>query len=151
VSKQGPQANTQLHKLHVVNYAGRYKTSSRDVAHPTWDEVETAIRRLDQFTWPFVWLLLGEGKDWGAMEEEGFLSIIGGNGKYSVEGATPSEGGKRLCLSKQSREKLVDVWLSDQGFSTEEMFVCYELETVLRVARYFGVRRQFDPTVEWVV
>src|SRR5262249_19197793 len=114
-------ADTRLRKLHVTQYAGRYNASSQDLANPSWDQVETSIRRLNQFRWPFVWLLLGEGADWGAMEKEGYLNIMGGNGIYSVDGATPSDGRKRLSLPKHSREKRVDVWLSDQGFSTPEV------------------------------
>jgi len=42
-----------------------------------------------------------------------------GSTRLSVDGATPSDGRKRLLVSIQSREKLVDVWLSDQRFLTE--------------------------------
>ena len=149
-SRLDAHADTRLRKLHVTQYAGRYNASSQDFAYPSWDQVETSIRRLDQFKWPFVWLLLGEGADWGAMEEEGYLNIMGGNGIYSVDGATPSDGRKRLSVSKHSREKRVDIWLSDQGSFTVELFVCYELETVLRVAKYFSAHGRLDPSVEWV-
>jgi len=149
-SKLDTHADTRLRKLHVTQYAGRYSASSQDLAYPSWDQVETSIRRLDQFQWPFVWLLLGEGADWGAMEEEGYLNIMGGNGIYSVDGATPFDGRKRLSAPRHSREKRVDVWLSDQGFSTAEVFVCYELETVLRVAKYFCGHGRLDPSVEWL-
>ena len=149
-SKRDARADTQLRKLHVPRYAGCYEASSHDLANPSWDQVETSIRCLDQFKRPFVWLLLGEGGDWGAMEKEGYLNIIGGNGIYSVDGATPSDGRRRLSVPKHSREKHVDVWLSDQGFSTEEVFVCYELGTILRVAKCFCVHRRLDPSVEWV-
>jgi hypothetical protein len=132
------------------NTQSRYNASSQDLAYPSWDQVETSIRRLDQFKWPFVWLLLGEGADWGAMEEEGYLNIMGGNGIYSVDGATPSDGRKRLSVPQHSREKRVDVWLSDQGFSTPEVFVCYELQTVLRVAKYLCAHGRLDPSVEWL-
>jgi hypothetical protein len=53
-------------------------------------------------------------------------------------------------VSKHSREKRVDIWLSDQGSFTAEFFVCYELETILRVAKYFSVHGRLDPSVEWV-
>lgn len=149
-SKLDAHADTRLRKLHVTQYASRYNASSQDLAYPSWDQVETSIRRLDQFKWPFVWLLLGEGADWGAMEEEGYLNIMGGNGIYSVDGATPSDGRKRLSVPKHNREKHVDVWLSDQGFSTPEVFVCYEFQTVLRVAKYFCAQGRLDPSVEWL-
>jgi Lon protease-like protein len=148
--KRDTRAHMQLRKLHVTRYTGRYDWSSQDLANPSWDQVETSIRCLDQFKRPFVWLLLGEGDDWGAMEKEGYLNIIGGNGIYSVDGATPSDGRRRLSVPKHSREKHIDVWLSDQGFSTEEVFVCYELETILRVAKHFCVHGRLDPSVEWV-
>src|SRR5262249_46854418 len=80
--------------------------------------------------------------------EDGHLNIIGGNGVYSVDGATPKEGRRRLFNANHSRTKLVDVWLSDQGFATQEVFVCFELSTVLHVAKYFYDHRSFDPSVE---
>ena len=148
-NKRDARADTRLRKLHVARYAGRYEASSQDLANPSWDQVETSIRRLDQFKLPFVWLLLGEADDWGAMEKEGYLNIIGGNGIYSVDGPTPFDGRRRLSVPKHRRES-VDVWLSDQGFSTEEVFVCYELETILRIAKHFSLRGRLDPSVEWV-
>jgi hypothetical protein len=83
------------------------------------------------------------------MEKEGYLNILGGNGIFCVDGATPLDGRRRLSVSQHSRETTVDVWLSDQGFSTEERFVCKDIETVIRVARHFSIQRRLDPSVEW--
>src|SRR5262245_36475081 len=63
-SKRDASSDTRLRKLHVTRYASRYEASSHDLVDPSWDQVETAIRGLDQFKQPFVWLLLGDGGDW---------------------------------------------------------------------------------------
>jgi Lon protease-like protein len=143
------RAGPRLPTLKFARYAGRYDWSAHEVPNPTWDQIELALRRLDQFEYPYVWLLLGSGGDWGLMEKEGYLNILGGNGIFCVDGATPFDGRRRLSVSQHSRETTVDVWLSDQGFSTEERFVCKDIETVIRVARHFSIQRRLDPSVEW--
>ena len=134
--------------LHIAQCNPGRPASSRDVTNPRWSDVETAIRRLDQSKYPYVWLLL-HGKTLEDCIDDGYLNVIGGNGIYSIDGATPKEGQRRLFNSKHSQTKLVDVWLSDQGFATQEVFVCFELSTVLRVAKYYLDHRSFDPSVEW--
>jgi len=135
--------------LQITQYSddGR-RWSSRDVIEPVWPDIETAIRRLDQTKYPFIWLLL-HGKTLEDCIDDGHLNIIGGNGTYSIDGATPKEGRRRLFNAKHSRTKQVDVWLSDQGFVTEEVFVCFDLSIVLRAAKYFCDHHSFDPSVEW--
>ena len=139
-----------LPKLSFTRYTGRFDWSSHEAPHPTWEQIEASLRRLNQFEYPNVWLLLGDGSDWSLMEKEGYLNIMGGNGSYCVDGATPSDGRRRLVMSNHSRVKRVDVWLSDQGYATEEIFVCKDIETVVRVARHFCVHRRLDPSAEWV-
>ena len=144
-----PSVRARLPTLRFAHYTGQYDWSAHDLSDPTWDQIEIALRRLDQFSYPYVWLLLGQAEDWGRMEEEGYLNIIGGNGTYCVDGATPLDGRRRLSMSHHSREKRVNVWLSDQGFSSEERFVCKDIETVIRVARHFSIHRRLDPSLEW--
>lgn len=135
--------------LQITQYSGDGRRwSSRDVIEPRWSEIETAIRRLDQFRYPFIWLLL-HGKTLEDCMDDGYLNIIGGNGVYSIDGATPKGGRRRFFNSKHSRTKQVNVWLSDQGFATQEAFVCFDLATVLRIAKYFYDHRNFDPSIEW--
>jgi Lon protease-like protein len=149
VETDTPSVGARLPTLRFAHYTAQYDWSLHDVSNPTWDQIEIALRRLDQFAHPYVWLLLGDAEDWGRMEEAGYLNIIGGNGTYCVDGATPLDGRRRLSVSHHSQQKRVDVWLSDQGFSSEERFVCKDIETVIGVARHFSIRRRLDPSVEW--
>ena len=139
----------RLGTLRIAHYSGQYDWSAHDLSNPTWDQIEIALRRLDQFAYPYVWLLVGEAEDWGRMEQEGYLNIIGGNGTYCVDGATPLDGRRRLSMSPHSRGRRVNVWLSDQGFSSEERFVCKDIETIIRLARHFSIHRRLDPGLEW--
>jgi WD40 repeat protein len=134
--------------LHFGHYVDGRLSPSRDITDPRWLDIETAIRRLDQFKFPYVWLLL-HGKTLEDCIDDGHLNVIGGNGIYSIDGATSKEGRHRLFDSNHSRTRQVDVWLSDQGFTTQEAFVCFELSTVLRVAKHFYDHHSFDPSVEW--
>ena len=144
-----PRVGIPLPTLKFARYTGQYEWTSHEVSDPTWNQIETALRRLDQFEYPYVWLLLGSGADWSLMEKEGYLNILGGNGIFCVDGATPLDGRRRLSLAHHSRETRLDVWLSDQGFSSEERFVCKDIETIIRLARHFSIHRRLDPRLEW--
>ena|SRR5581483_3160653 len=111
--------------------------------NPSWAEIEASIRRLDQFCFPFVWLKLADD------DEEGFLNVVGGNGIYAIEGYTEEEGQRRYWNENHSTTRIIKVWLSDQGFETEELYVCYDIDIVLKVARYFAEHGALDPTINW--
>lgn len=65
------------------------------------------------------------------------LTIMGGDGVYWLGlSAGKYEQLRLFDPSKGSHE--VQLWTSDQGFADQEMYVTYDRELVLRIARYFG-------------
>jgi hypothetical protein len=112
--------------------------------NPAWEEVETAIRRLDKFCYPWVFLRLDEGQD----TAEDRFEIMGGPGAYWLAGSFKGYFQRRY-VNPSGGSKEVAVWTSDQGFADEERHICKEIEIVLRAARYFADHADFDPAVTW--
>jgi hypothetical protein len=130
--------------LEVTVYPRRgrgYKT--RSTANPTWEQVEAAIRALDHHCLPFIFI--------GPREEcrgEDCLSVLGGPKGYAITSADSQGGWLQYCDPSHTGGE-VPVWTSDQGFYPSERYVTYDLELVLRVARYYSERGKLDPSVQW--
>lgn len=116
---------------------------SQEVPDPSWEQVEAAIRRLDRFRHPFLFLRLR-----AEVADEERLEVMGGNGAYWVAGTFDGYFQRRL-VNPHGGSAEIPVWTSDQGFSDEERFVVGDVELVLRVARYFAEHGDFDPFVPW--
>jgi hypothetical protein len=111
---------------------------------PTWDDIEVAIRRLDQFQHPFVWLYRS-----GIIQEDTpyDFNVIGGNSLYAFDGM--AKGKSFRYIQPNAGHELVDVWTSDQGFVTEAHYVCRELAIVLQATKYFCEHGEPDPALSW--
>jgi hypothetical protein len=110
---------------------------------PTWRQVEAAIRALNHYCFPFIFIGLREECYW-----EDCLSVLGGPKGYAIT-AADSQGGWLQYCDPSHTGGAVPVWTSDQGFYPSERYVTYDLELVLRVARYYAERGQLDPSVQW--
>ena len=133
-----------IKQLQVTVYeADGWKWRSNDICDPTWDEIEDSIRNLDRFRHPFVWLMLGHERN------EGQLDIVGGDGAFALSGYTKKQGDKRYYNVEHSSTKEISIWTSDQGCEMEELYVCYDIDVVLRAAKYFCDHGSFDPELPW--
>ena len=140
----GMQVNRAVKVLDISVYGldGR-KGATIHVPHPSWKRIVQAIRELDQYCRPCVFLRLHEDNP-----EKGWLSVLGGNGVYSITGTL--NGLDHLTyFDRTMRDDDVPVWTSDQGFYPPEKNVCYDLRLVLRVARHWAEHGAFDPSVQW--
>jgi hypothetical protein len=116
---------------------------SDEVLDPPWEEVEAALRRLDRFGYPFLFLRLRPD-----VPDDERLEVMGGAGAYWVAGSFGGYFQRRMVNPKGGDEE-VRVWTSDQGFADQGQFVCEDIEIVVRVARYFAEHGDFDPSVPW--
>jgi hypothetical protein len=116
---------------------------SHEILDPSWEQVEAAIRRLDRFGHPFLFLRLRED-----VPDDERLDVMGGEGAYWVAGLFGGYFQRRFVNLAGGGDK-VRVWTSDQGFADEERFICKDVELVLKVARYFAEHGDFDPSVSW--
>jgi hypothetical protein len=130
--------------LDVTEYppSGRGYTT-RSTQNPHWEHVEAAIRSLDHHCLPFIFIGLRD-------ECEGVdcLSVLGGPKGYAIMAADTA--GRWLNYYDASHTGGdVAVWTSDQGYHPPERYVCYDLDRVLQIARYYAERGQLDPSVQW--
>jgi hypothetical protein len=131
-----------------------YSTDGRSwhtekVKDPSWEQIEQAVRRLDRYHHPFLflWPTHDESKHFvdGSCE---VFEIIGGEGAYWIAG---SFGGyfQRRMLNPAGGEQEIRVWTSDQGFADAERHICRDLEAVIHAARHYADHGGFDPALVW--
>jgi hypothetical protein len=136
-------------ELEIIVYPGAgYRWHSEVTADPTWPQIEAAIRRLDRAEYPFLHIFLPrteQGSDlWG-------LNVIGGRGEYGLSGIDGRwrERWRFRDLGRPCGPKLIDIWVTDQGASFEETYLCNDLALVLRLCKHFAEAGQLDTNVIW--
>ena len=117
---------------------------TQSVGSPTWPVIEEAIRRLDKYSRPFLFLRLSGAQG----DEEERLEVMGGDGDYWIAGSFNGYSQRRL-MNRRGSDAEVQVWKSDQGYADADRHICHDAEVVLRIARYFFDHADFDPSVEW--
>ena len=69
----------QIKRLDITVYEQTgWDDNTRKIQHPTWREIEEAIRDLDRFTHPFVLFYLNED---AAEYDQPDFEIVGGDGR----------------------------------------------------------------------
>jgi len=113
--------------------------------NPTWEQIIASIDRLNKFRYPWVWLFIGDEDEDASVD---CLTIMGGEGVYWVGlSAGKYEQLRLFDPNKGSHE--VQLWTSDQGFADQEIYVTYDRELVLRIAKYFGETGEPLPEAPW--
>lgn len=136
----------EIHLIRGTIYTdGGRNWRTEDIHHPSWDAVEEAIRRLDGYWYPFVWLF----KDVEA-PEDAFpdLNILGGPNEFTLDRFRDDEYVRYYDLSRGDDE--IEVWRSDQGYTCEAKYCCPSLEIVLRAAKYYCEHGALDPGLQWL-
>jgi hypothetical protein len=113
------------------------------IPNPTWKQVEAAIRALNHYCLPFIFI--------GLQDEcfgENCLSVLGGPNGYAISAADAEGAWLQYCDPTHTGGE-VPVWTSDQGFYPSERNVTYDIDLVLRVARHYAERGELDPSVQW--
>ena len=114
------------------------------IQHPTWEDIEAAIRRLDKDCYPYVNLFRAEH----AEEDDPIdFNVIGGDGEYAFD-CRVADTEYRYFDPTQS-DKEVAIWLSDQGWQCAETYVCYDVTVVLQATRYYCEHGTPDPSLTW--
>jgi hypothetical protein len=118
------------------------------IVHPTWQEIEATIRKLDKHVHPFIVLapVLDESERFNG--DSDFFEVIGGNGDYWVAGSINGYW-QRRAVNPLGDDNEIDLWTSHQGFSSPSEFVLHDLNVVLRAAKYYYEYNEFDPNLEW--
>jgi hypothetical protein len=103
-------------------------SDSVDVPSPAWADVETAIRRMDNYCFPIVLLNLTPFED-----DETIFNVIGGAGRWALFHMM----GEWHYFDPKGGEAAVWLWESDQGYGCKEKDVLTDVEKVLRITRRF--------------
>ena len=115
-----------------------------DIRNPTWDDIEGAIRRLDRYRYPFVWLFRAVDAAEDAVPD---FTVIGGEGVFAFDCMT--DGTTYRYYDPTHGDEDIDIWRSDQGAVFEEKYCCYPIDIVLRATRYFCEHGAQDPGLIW--
>jgi hypothetical protein len=118
---------------------------TEQVRNPTWNAVERAVRRLDRFRYPFIWLYRRSDVDREQTTPD--FSVIGGEGEFAMDAM--AEGTDLRYYDPPRGADLIAVWRSDQGATFEAKYCCPSLDTVLRATRYFCEHATLDPSLIW--
>jgi hypothetical protein len=120
---------SQVKLLTVIEY---FRDSRPWKAHhsmcPSWEEVEVAIRRMENYCFPIVQLNLTEFDD-----DENIFNVIGGVGRYALFRMT----GDWQYEDPNGTDDPVHLWDSDQGYECLQSNVLIDVERVLGLAKVF--------------
>jgi hypothetical protein len=106
-------------------------TGREEIAFPTWSQVETAVRRMENYCFPFVSLSVDNDPYDDRLEA---FWIIGGNGRWAMR-QSALDGWEYEMAG--GGEEDVRLWESDQGYFCKAKNIVTDIEEVLRVTREF--------------
>ena len=107
------------------------------IDHPSWEQVQAAIRRMENFCYPIVTLAFDES------EQDGLI-IVGGPRRYS---ATRVDG-SWIYERPDGSDQEVRLWLSDQGFYCRERNIIRTRRRTLEIAKAFYETGDFEKVAE---
>ncbi len=102
--------------------------TSEEILNPKWEQVENAVKAMDNYCFPVVWLHPSENPD-----DEKTLDIIGGNGRWAVF----HHMGDWQYSDGSGDETEVRLWESDQGYECQEHNVIKDIKLLLEYVRLF--------------
>ena len=113
------------------------------IPKPTWKKIESAIRALNHYCLPFIFIGLRD-----TCEGVDCFSVLGGPNGYAITAEVKKRGWAQYCDPTHTGGE-VAVWTSDQGLYPAERNVTYDLKLVLRVTKFYAQNGTLDPSVQW--
>lgn len=125
-----------IHHLTVIRYYrdGRHWDDEK-IRSPSWQDVEAAIRRMDNYFFPIVQLNCTEHE-----EDEGIFNAIGGDGRWALFHMT----GDWQYEDPAGGNGEVRLWESDQGYFCQQRNVLTDVAKVLRITKAFYESGSYD-------
>ena len=129
--------------LDVVRYSRDNRPwTSELILEPTWAQLEDELLTMDSFEKPMLWLL----RDAEVLDGD-LLCVTGGQDVYHVQIAVPI-GNWLQAVNPERSDEYIDVWTSDQGFSTQARFT-WTLEPTLKMVRWYFEHGTPHPEYLW--
>ncbi len=120
----------------------RNTRQDRTVDSPSWEEVEAAIRALNNVDLNDLYLHPHAG------DPETYLSVGGGGGQYFVTGAIRNESFPILEEGEGPDDEVVDLTVGGQTIDLPRSSVV-TLDVALRAAKAFWEAGGFDCGIDW--
>ena len=134
-----------IRKMDIFKYdSNGWDWKKESVEKPRWEDIEAAIRQLDRHGFPFIWLY---AKIDVPEDEPPFVSVMGGQGVFLIEGYPDSKHFVYWDDSKNDQE--VAVWTSDQGYSVSGKNLCEEIDETLKAVKYICETGNLPQDVCW--
>jgi len=135
----------KVHRLDVTVYDERgWRWRTETSLDPLWADIEAAIRRLDRFRYPFIWLFRNAEVELYTPLE---FNVVGGDGEFAMD--STADGAYQRYYDESRGNEEIAIWRSDQGATFEAKYCCSSLDTVLRATHYFCDHGALDPGVVW--
>lgn len=119
-------------KIKVMIIIQYYRDGSpwtlKEVENPKWEQIETAIRAMDNYCFPIV--QLNRTID---LDDENLFNIIGGNGRWALF----HQMGDWEYTDDSGDETEVRLWDSDQGYMCKEKNVIKDMNILLKYVRVY--------------
>ena len=121
-----------IHHMTVIRYYrdGRPCDSER-VESPSWSDVVSAIRRMDNYCFPIVQLNVTDND-----EDESIFNIIGGAGRWALFHMM-GEWQYDNPAGEAGDDDEVRLWDSDQGYFCKARNILTDVERVLRITKAY--------------
>jgi hypothetical protein len=130
--------------LNITRYprdAGPYTVTM--VVTPPWETVESELRTMDNYEKPILWLHRDR-----KIGDKDCLAVCGGNGVYHIQ-VIDDQGRWHEACDPNGSEADVEVWSSDQGFTTKAKFT-WPLEKATELIRWYFEHGTRHPDFSWV-
>ena len=137
----GPRKS--VHAIHISHYSRKTgELRGEDISDPSWQIVEREIRTMDRYTKPLIFLMTAED------DTESDCMAITGGGDFCHLQISDSDGRWQEAVNPGRGSREIEVWTSDQGFTTEERYT-WSIEDAIRIAKFFWDEERPSPDVEW--
>jgi hypothetical protein len=125
-----------IHHFTVIRYYrdGRH-WDTEEINSPSWFDVESAIRRMDNYCYPIVQLNTTDND-----ENENIFNICGGGGRWALFHMM----GAWQYQEPGGGEEEVRLWESDQGYYCREKNILTDIAKVLRLVKAFYETGSYD-------
>ena len=122
---------TPIQLMTVARYYRDGRRSDReDVASPMWHDVEAAVRRMDNYFFPFISLSVDDDPEDFRLEA---FWVVGGDGRWAML----KSSGEWQYEAPGGSEEDVRLWDSDQGYFCKAKNIVTDINEVLRVTKAF--------------
>src|SRR5690242_6720796 len=118
-----------IHHISIVRYYrdGRH-WDLEQIDSPSWTDVESAVRRMDNYCFPIVQLNTTDNE-----EDENIFNVVGGDGRWALFHMM----GAWHYAEPGGSEEETRLWESDQGYYCLEKNILRDVEKVLRIVKTY--------------